>query len=58
MCLNKKFTKEEWNLNESLRISNEIERISNLNLYRFPILQIGTNFEGICTNLKRVVYEG
>ena len=28
------------------------------NLYRFPILQIGTNFEGICTNLKRVVYEG
>ena len=32
MCLNKKFTKEEWNLNESLRISNEIERISNKSL--------------------------
>ena len=30
--LNKKFTKEEWNLNESLRISNEIERISNKSL--------------------------
>ena len=32
MCLNKKFTKEELNLNESLRISNEIERISNKSL--------------------------
>ena len=32
MCLNKKSTKEEWNLNESLRISNEIERISNKSL--------------------------